>query len=48
MKLIEISNTNDIENDKNFKNLLFYLLLSSVFSIILFTLYSSLKLKTKW
>lgn len=47
IKLVEISPIDNIKSNKNYKQLLFYLLLSSVFSIILITLYSSLKMKTK-
>lgn len=48
MTLIDTSPYIVIESDKNYKQLIFFLLLSSIFSIILFTLYSSLKFKTKW
>lgn len=47
LKLVEISPIDNLQSNKNYKQLLFYLLLSSVFSIILITLYSSLKMKTK-
>ena len=47
IKLVETSPIDNLESDKNYKQLIFYLLLSSVFSIILITLYSSLKMKTK-
>ena len=45
IKLVETSPIDNLESDKNYKQLIFYLLLSSVFSIILITLY--FKMKTK-